>query len=56
MIMLEPQLLMPDILERAYSGLESVNETHRTTVVMNSLTGIALPLASSKHWLGGQVK
>ncbi|CEL52206.1 Proteasome activator complex subunit 4 OS=Xenopus laevis GN=psme4 PE=2 SV=1 [Rhizoctonia solani AG-1 IB] len=54
MIMLEPQLLMPDILERAYSGLESVNETHRTTVVMNSLTGIALPLASSKHWLGGQ--
>ncbi|KAF8682453.1 hypothetical protein RHS04_02581 [Rhizoctonia solani] len=54
MIMLEPQLLMPDILERAYSGLESVNETHRTTVVMNSLTGIALPLASSNHWLGGQ--
>ncbi|KAJ1310179.1 hypothetical protein OPQ81_006923 [Rhizoctonia solani] len=54
MIMLEPQLLMPDILERAYSGLESINETHRTTVVMNSLTGIALPLASSQHWLGGQ--
>jgi proteasome activator subunit 4 len=53
--MLEPQLLMPDILERAYSGLESVNETHRTTVVMNSLTGIAMPLASSRHWLGGQV-
>ncbi|CAE6462385.1 unnamed protein product [Rhizoctonia solani] len=54
MIMLEPQLLMPDILERAYNGLESINETHRTTVVMNSLTGIALPLTSSHHWLGGQ--
>lgn len=55
MMMLEPQLIMPDILERAYSGLESVNETHRTTVVMNSLTGMAMPLASSQHWLGGQV-
>jgi proteasome activator subunit 4 len=55
MVMLEPQLIMPEILERAYSGLESVNETHRTTVVMNSLTGIAMPLASLEHWVGGQV-
>ncbi|KAG8722752.1 hypothetical protein FRC08_010362 [Ceratobasidium sp. 394] len=54
MVMLEPQLIMPEILERAYSGLETVNETHRTTVVMNSLTGIAMPLASPDHWVGGQ--
>ncbi|KAG9123719.1 hypothetical protein FRC07_014176 [Ceratobasidium sp. 392] len=54
MVMLEPQLIIPEILERAYSGLEAVNETHRTTVVMNSLTGIAMPLASLKHWIGGQ--
>ncbi|KAG8737973.1 hypothetical protein FRC10_007440 [Ceratobasidium sp. 414] len=54
MVMLEPQLIMPEILERAYSGLETVNETHRTTVVMNSLTGIAMPLASLDHWAGGQ--
>ncbi|KAG8770133.1 hypothetical protein FRC12_004487 [Ceratobasidium sp. 428] len=54
MVMLEPQLIIPEILERAYSGLEAVNETHRTTVVMNSLTGIAMPLTSLNHWVGGQ--
>ncbi|QRW00399.1 proteasome activator complex subunit 4 [Ceratobasidium sp. AG-Ba] len=54
MVMLVPQLIMPEILERAYNGLEAVNETHRTTVVMNSLTGIAMPLASLKQWIGGQ--
>ena len=52
--MLDPDLVMPEILERAYSGLEIVNETHRTTAVLTSLAGVALPLVSEKIWLGGQ--
>ncbi|KAI0343973.1 ARM repeat-containing protein [Trametopsis cervina] len=52
--LLEPNLVMPDILERAYSGLESVNETHRTTTVLAALAAGALPLVSEKIWLGGQ--
>ena len=52
--MIEPNLIMPEILERAYSGLEVVNETHRTTAVLNSLACLALPLVSEKVWLGGQ--
>lgn len=54
MAILEPNLIMPELLERAYSGLEVVNETHRTTAVMTMLSGIALPLVSEKIWLGGQ--
>ena len=52
--MLEPNLIMPEILERAYSGLELVNETHRTTAVLTALASGALPLVSEKLWLGGQ--
>ena len=52
--MLDPSLIMPEILERAYSGLEVVNETHRTTAVLTSLAGVALPLVSERIWLGGQ--
>lgn len=52
--LLDPNLIMPEILERAYSGLEVVNETHRTTAVLTSLAGVALPLVSDKLWLGGQ--
>ncbi len=54
MALLEPGLVMPDLLERAYSGLEVVNETHRTTAVLSALAGAALPLVSEKVWLGGQ--
>ncbi|TFK41322.1 hypothetical protein BDQ12DRAFT_768249 [Crucibulum laeve] len=52
--MLEPNLIMPELLERAYGGLEIVNETHRTTAVMSMLAGIARPLVCEKIWLGGQ--
>jgi proteasome activator subunit 4 len=51
---LEPALVMPDLLERAYSGLEVVNETHRTTAVLSMLSGVSLPLSSETLWLGGQ--
>lgn len=54
MALLEPNLIMPQLLERAYSGLEVVNETHRTTAVLSMLSCVALPLVSSRIWLGGQ--
>jgi proteasome activator subunit 4 len=52
--LLEPNLVMPDLLGRAYGGLEVVNETHRTTAVLSTLSGVVLPLVSEKQWLGGQ--
>ena len=52
--LLEPNLVMSDIVERAYGGLEVVNETHRTTAVLSTLSGVAIPLVSEKVWLGGQ--
>ncbi len=54
MALLEPNLIMPQLLERAYSGLEVVNETHRTTAVLSMLSSVALPLVSSRIWQGGQ--
>lgn len=54
MAMLQPDLIMPEILERAYGGLEVVNETHRTTAVLSTLSLVALPLVSENVWLGGQ--
>jgi proteasome activator subunit 4 len=51
---LEPAMIMPEILARAYSGLEVVNETHRTTAVLSLLNTVAHPLVSEKIWLGGQ--
>ena len=52
--LLEPNLVMSDIVERAYGGLEVVNETHRTTAVLTTLSGVAMPLVSERIWLGGQ--
>ena len=54
MALLEPGLVMPELLERAYGGLEMVNETHRTTAVLSMLSGIARPLVTEKLWRGGQ--
>lgn len=47
-------MIMPELLERAYGGLEVVNETHRTTAVLNMLSGVPLPLVSESTWFGGQ--
>ncbi|KIJ68675.1 hypothetical protein HYDPIDRAFT_106916 [Hydnomerulius pinastri MD-312] len=54
MAQLEPTLIMPELLERAYGGLEVVNETHRTTAVLKILSGISLPLVSENKWRAGQ--
>jgi proteasome activator subunit 4 len=54
MALLEPTLIMPELLERAYGGLEVVNETHRTTAVLKMLSAISLPLVSEAIWRPGQ--
>lgn len=54
MAMIQPDMIMPEILERAYGGLEVVNETHRTTAALSTLSLVALPLVSENIWLGGQ--
>jgi len=50
---LEPNLIMPELLERAYSGLEVVNETHRTTAVLRMLSSVTDTLTTESLWLGG---
>lgn len=54
MALMEPSLIMPELLERAYGGLEVVNETHRTTAVMTMLSAVPYPLVHEKLWVGGQ--
>lgn len=54
MALLEPHFVMPELLERAYDGLEAVIETHRTTAVLGMLTGMVRPLVCENVWLGGQ--
>jgi proteasome activator subunit 4 len=51
---LEPHMIMPELLERAYGGLEVVNETHRTTAVLGMLSAVTRPLVTESVWLGGQ--
>jgi proteasome activator subunit 4 len=51
---LEPELIMPQVVERAAEGLEIVNETHRTTAVLSTLSAVALPLVNEGIWFGGQ--
>jgi proteasome activator subunit 4 len=54
MALLEPTLIMPELIECAYGGLEVVIETHRTTAVLKMLSGISLPLVSEIIWRPGQ--
>jgi proteasome activator subunit 4 len=54
MAMLEPNLVMPELLGRAYGGLEVVNETHRTTAVLSMLSGVSQVLVSENTWVAGQ--
>ncbi|KAF8328806.1 uncharacterized protein EI90DRAFT_3063646 [Cantharellus anzutake] len=51
---LEPDIILPSIIERAYSGLESVNETHRATAVLSCLSAVASTLVNENLFLGGQ--
>ncbi|KAG9009627.1 hypothetical protein FRB90_008255, partial [Tulasnella sp. 427] len=50
----EPELIMPQLLERAFSGLETVNETHRTTAAIGALAAVPSALTVRSVWLKGQ--
>ncbi|KAE9410730.1 ARM repeat-containing protein [Gymnopus androsaceus JB14] len=51
---LEPSLMMPELLDRSYNGLEAIHETHRTTAALSMLSGLARPLTTESVWVGGQ--
>lgn len=51
---LEPDLVMPQLLERAYGGLESINETHRTTAAIGTLASVSSALTRRAIWPKGQ--
>ncbi|KAG8858716.1 hypothetical protein FRB96_004853 [Tulasnella sp. 330] len=54
MSILEPDLIMPQLLERAYGGLESINETHRTTAAIGALAAVSTSLTKRSTWFKGQ--
>ncbi|TIA90807.1 hypothetical protein E3P99_01381 [Wallemia hederae] len=53
--LLEPNLIYPALMERAYPSLESLTETHRTTAVITALSTLAPHLISrSKYYAGAK--
>ena len=46
MALLEPKMILPPILDRAYSSLEALETTHRTTSIITALSTLSLPLVS----------
>lgn len=46
MAYLQPELIVPAVLQRAYSSLETLETTHRTTSVISALSALAQPLVS----------
>ncbi|KAL7421289.1 Proteasome activator BLM10 [Cryptotrichosporon argae] len=52
--LLEPDLIMPAIMERAIPSLQGLEETQRTTSVTFALAALAAPLTSRHIWrMGG---
>ncbi|KAI9193627.1 uncharacterized protein BJ171DRAFT_249708 [Polychytrium aggregatum] len=50
---IEPDLIIPGLLERAYPALENLTETHRTVSCIGALSALALPLISRSHYPQG---
>ena len=50
---LEPELIFPAVLERAYPALETLTETHRTTACITALSTISPPMISRSVYPGG---
>lgn len=50
---LEPDLILPAVLERAYPGLEDLETTHRTTSIIAALSTIAHPMVSRRIYSSG---
>ncbi|PWN28316.1 hypothetical protein BDZ90DRAFT_250757 [Jaminaea rosea] len=53
MAYLEPDLILPAVLERAYPGLQELEMTHRTTAIIASLSTLAIPLVSRQNFAAG---
>ncbi|TIB08744.1 hypothetical protein E3P89_02948 [Wallemia ichthyophaga] len=53
--LLEPDLIYPALMERAYPSLEALTETHRTSAVITALSTVAPHLVSrSKYYAGAK--
>ncbi|GAA5921528.1 hypothetical protein JCM1841_000553 [Sporobolomyces salmonicolor] len=50
---LEPDLIFPPLLERAYPALETLTETHRTTASITALSTVAPALISRSNYSSG---
>lgn len=50
---LEPDLIIPAVLDRAYSSLEELETTHRTTAIITMLSALSLPLVSREIFPAG---
>lgn len=50
---LEPELIFPPVLERAFPALETLTETHRTTACITALSTISPPMISRTNYPGG---
>lgn len=46
MVLLEPTIILPPVLDRAYSSLEALETTHRTSSIITALSTLSLPLVS----------
>jgi proteasome activator subunit 4 len=46
MVLLEPSIILPPVLDRAYSSLEALETTHRTSSIITALSTLSLPLIS----------
>ncbi|KAI5481022.1 proteasome activator subunit 4 [Pseudohyphozyma bogoriensis] len=53
MAYLEPELIFPAVLERAYPALEGLLETHRTSAIINALSTLSPPLISREIYPAG---
>ncbi|KAF9434968.1 hypothetical protein BGZ76_007123 [Entomortierella beljakovae] len=50
---IEPSLIIPGVLQRAYPSLESLTETHRTSSVISTMSSLAIPLLNRDHYPQG---
>lgn len=50
---LEPEQIIPSVLERAYSSLEALETTHRTLSVITALSTLGVPLVSREIFKAG---
>lgn len=53
MVIMEPDLILPSILERAVPSLEALTETQRTIAIMKALSSVGLGMVSRDIYYPG---